>query len=327
MFGHDPIDDREAVEPVDAILGLVPPDPDAEISWIAPGPARIEIAASPIETASPNAPPVPGTLIDAQGKLVRVAIRLEHARFSLWMDRTRMFGVIKHEQRLRVGVGAMPNDPQPVLSRGARVTRLARKDGATLVRYVGALEVEGWVPDEAVSDRGPARQNVGRIPSGTKTLTLLPGSVIRAKPEWSAPQIALAANNYFVDLVKDVDAKWTEIAYRDGDLEVHGFYQRFSPPGRTHRLRDDDAPVPIAPNAKVASGTCLYARTGGDAVGYIVGDRDVALDARTNGWWSLAIDTPWGPIEFTARGATAQELEVCAPAGTVPPTTIVPTSP
>ncbi len=317
--------DITVAAPIDPIVGLAPPAADAELSWLSPGSARLELASSPIETASPNAPPVAGSILDAQGTLVRMAIRLEHARFSLWMDRSRLFGVIQQQQEVRVD-GAMPRDPKPVLFPGARVKRLARKDGFTQIRYVGALEIEGWIPDAVVGDRGVTRSRVGRIPTGMKTLTLLPGSIIRAKPEWSGAQIALAANSYFVDAVREVDPKWTEVHYMDGDIRVHGFYQRYSPPGRTHRARQDPntMPIPIAPNAKVASGTCLYTRAGGESVGYIVGDRDVSLDPGTNNWWTLAIDTPWGPITFAARGPTATELDACAPPDSVPASTLVP---
>lgn len=320
--------DIQVSEPIDPMLGLALPAPEAEVSWLSPGPARLEIAAIPIETAPPNAPAIPGSILDAQGRLVRMAIRLDHARFSLWMDRSRLFGVIKREQEVRVDGGAMPSEPRPLLFSGARVKRLARKAGFTHIRYVGALEIEGWVPDEAIGDRGVSRSRVGRIPTGMKTLTLLPGSIIRAKPEWSGTQIALAANNYFVDLVRELDPKWIEVHYMDGDIRVRGFYQRNSPPGRTHRDRvdPDTAPIPIARNAKVASGTCLFARVGGESVGYIVGDRDVQLETGANGWWALAIDTPWGPINFAARGPAATELDVCAPANSVPVSTLVPPS-
>ena len=313
-------------EPIDPILGLAPPDADTPVSWISPGPARIEIAASPIETAAANTPPIAGSILDAQGTLVRMAIRLEHARFSLWMDRSRLYGVIKREQEVRVSDVTLPNEPKPLLFAGARVMRLARKDGFTQVRYVGALEIEGWVPDAAIGDRGVSRSRVGRIPTGMKTLTLLPGSIIRAKPEWAGAQVALAANNYFVDIVRELDPKWTEVHYMDGEVRVRGYYQRYSPPGRTHRARvdPDTAPVPIAPNAKVASGTCLYARVNGESVGYIVGDREVSLEPGANSWWTLAIDTPWGPITFAARGHAEAELEMCAPPNSVPASTLIP---
>ncbi len=316
----------EPVTPIDPIVGLAPPDADAEVVWISPGSARLELAASPIDTAPPNAPPVAVTILDAQGTLVRAAIRLDSARFSLWMDRSLMYGVIAREQEVRTVDDLMPNDPRPVLFPGARVKRIARKDGLSRIRYVGALEIEGWIPDAAIGNRGASGVRMARVPTGMKTLTLLPGSIIRSRPEWSGAQLALSANGYFVDIVREVNRDWTEVQYIDGDIRVRGFYQKYSPPGRTHRERvdPDTAPVPIVANAKVASGTCLFARVGGEQVGYIVGDRDVTLEAGTNSWWSLAIDTPWGPIAFAARGPTATELDACAPQGSVPASTLVP---
>lgn len=44
----------------------------------------------------------------------------------------------------------------------------------------------------------------------------------------------------------------------------------------------------------MASGTCLYARAKGDAIGDIVGNRPVELDDAGAGWWTLAIDTRGG---------------------------------
>jgi hypothetical protein len=78
----------------------------------------------------------------------------------------------------------------------------------------------------------------------------------------------------------------------------------------------------ITPNAKVASGTCLYSKRGGDPIGYIVGDRDVDLAEAETGWFSLAIDSPWGPIVFAARGPTRSDLVTCAPPETVPPSAL-----
>ena len=63
-------------------------------------------------------------------------------------------------------------------------------------------------------------------------------------------------------------------------------------------------PLPITANTKVASGTRLYARVKGDAIGYIVGDRDVDLAAVERGWFALTIDSPWGPVAFAARVRT-----------------------
>ena len=45
----------------------------------------------------------------------------------------------------------------------------------------------------------------------------------------------------------------------------------------------------------------------------------VELDDTGNGWWTLTVDTPWGPLAFAAQGPTKSELVACAPPGSVPP--------
>jgi len=100
---------------------------------------------------------------------------------------------------------------------------------------------------------------------------------------------------------------------------------RRDPPGRVHHWAETDGTPMITPNATAASGTCLYARARGDAIGYLVGTRPVDLEDAGAGWWTLTIDTPWGPLAFAAHGAARTELVACAPPGTVPPPTPAPT--
>jgi hypothetical protein len=143
--------------------------------------------------------------------------------------------------------------------------------------------------------------------------------VIHAEPRWGASELAIMATGYFLDTIRELDDDWVEVSYEDGDLAVHGFISRRDPPGRVHHWHEIDATPTVSPNATVASGTCLYARPRGDAIGYIVGNRPVDLDDTGRGWWTLTIDTPWGPLAFAASGPTASELVACAPANTVPP--------
>jgi len=120
--------------------------------------------------------------------------------------------------------------------------------------------------------------------------------------------------------VREVDTAWVEVAYADSDVSVHGYLSKHDPPGPVHRSRDPEVPPPKAvPNGKVASGTCLYARARGEAIGYVVGDRDVELADGGDGWWTITIDTPWGAVAFAARGPTRGDLVACAPPGSVPP--------
>jgi hypothetical protein len=306
--------------PIDPIAALTPIE-DGDVSWLAPGHARLEIDGAQIENPGGGAP-IPVTIIDHQGNRVRLAVRLEHARFSLWTERDRLFAIMRHDHRVSApsGGGGMMNEPHATLHAGARVKRLAHRGESTQVRYFGALEVEGWVPDAALGDAGPDRESHGRFPSGRRTLMVTPGAVIRAEPKWAADELAVMANGYFLDADRDLDDGWTEVIYEDSDLEVRGFVSRQLPPGQVHRPHSDPEtqPVPITPNTKVASGTCLYSRIKGDPIGYIVGDREVDLTDAELGWYTLTIDSPWGPIAFSARGPTRSDLVACAPAGTVP---------
>jgi hypothetical protein len=312
--------DRPLVDPIAALAT------SETVSRLAPGSAQLALDATPIDGPGP-AKPIEVSLIDHQGSRVRVAIRLEHARFALWTERARLFGVLQRDERVSAypGRGGMPGDKQVMLRHGAAVKRLAHKDGWTQIRYEGALEVSGWLPDVVLGDAAPAHDQIGRIPSGGRTLMVTPGAVIRAEPKWTARELAVMANGYFLDNVKDVDAAWAEVVYQDGDLLITGYVSRRDPPGRIHGKRVDPAlaPAPITPNTKVASGTCLYARADGDSIGYLVGDQEVELVAGDRAWWSLSIDTPWGPIAFAARGADATALQPCAPAGSVPASTLV----
>jgi hypothetical protein len=306
--------------PVDPIAALTPDDA-AELSWVVPGPIRLELGGSTVAAGGAGRP-IEVSPIEQEGNLQRVAVRLEHARFSVWIDRGQMLSVLTRDQRIdALGVPAVGGDVEVVLRAGATVRRLAHRVRSTQVRYLGALQVEGWVPDAALADRGRPRDGSGRIPTGRKTLMVIPGAVIRAEPRWTASELAIMASGYFLDTVRELDDAWTEVAYEDSDVAVHGYVSRRDPPGRLHPWRDLDAPARIAPNATIASGTCLYAHTGGDAIGYMVGTRPVDLEDGSGGWWTITIDTPWGPLGFAGRGASRTELAACAPAGTVPPVT------
>jgi hypothetical protein len=315
-----PEPDRVPIEPIAALA----PDDAGELSWVIPGPIQLELG-GPVVGAGAGRPIEVGA-IDHQGNLLRVAVRLDHARFAAWIDRAHLLSVLRRDQRIEVlGAPATGGDIEVVLRAGAMVRRLAHREHATQVRYLGALQVEGWVPDAVLADRGHARDGAGRIPTGRKTLMVIPGAVIRSEPRWSASELAIMASGYFLDTIREVDDAWTEVSYEDGDVAVHGFVSRREPPGRVYQWHDRDGASSVAPNATVASGTCLYSRPSGDAIGYIVGTRPVDLDDGEPGWWTLTIDTPWGPLAFAARGPSKAELAPCAPSGTVPPAPPAPT--
>lgn len=310
-----PDPDRAPIDPIAALT----PDDAAELSWVVPGPIQLELGATAIAAAGSGRPIEVGA-IDRQGNLERVAVRLEHARFSVWLDRAHMLSILQRDHRIDgPGVPAAGSEIEVALRTGAAVRRLAHRDRWTQIRYLGVLQIEGWVPDVVLGDRGPPRDGTGRIPTGRKTLMVIPGAVIRTEPRGAARELAIVANGYFVDVIREVDEAWTEVSYEDGDVAVHGFVSKRDPPGRVHRWHDTDGTPTITPDTTVASGTCLYARAQGDAIGYIVGNSPVELDDAGAGWWTLTIDTPWGPLAFAAHGATRTDLLACAPPDTVPP--------
>ncbi len=306
--------------PIDPIAVLAPVD-GGRVSWLVPGRIQLELGAGTAIEAPGGNRPIEVAIVERQGTLVRAVVRLPHARFSLWTDESRLLGVIQRESRMAAPPGGNPMSPMFVALRaGARVRRLAHRGQQTQVRFVGALEVEGWVSDDAIAESAEARDPVGRIASGRRTLMVSPGAVIRSEPKWGMNELATMANGYFLDTIAEVDAAWVEIAYADGEVTLHGYVSRQAPPGRVHRTKDAEvAPQTIVANAKVASGTCLYTRRNGEAIGYVVGDREVQLEDVGSGWWTLAIDTPWGPIPFATRGASESSLVACAPAGSVAP--------
>jgi hypothetical protein len=245
-------------------------------------------------------------------------VRLEHVRFALWMTRSRLLAIVARDQTVTVpgafGIAAGPANGEPiqvVLRPGALVQRLAHEGTRTRVRYVGPLETEGWLPDDALTDRAPAdRTATGRVPTGRKPLMLMPGAVIRVEPKWAGAQLAVMNEGYVVDEIKPVDDAWSEISYEDGDLFVHGYVSRRDPPGRVHRTKQLEASAAPTPNATAVASTCLY--VAGEPVGFLAADQPVLLErANRPGWFTLTIDTPWGPIAFDARGPTETELQTC----------------
>ena len=301
-----------APEPIDVLAALAKPTRD--VAWIIPGSAQLELGGASVQ-APEGAEPLEVEPLDERGNDVRVGVRLDHVRFAIWTQRARLLAITLRDQRVDEQPGGSFSTP-PIevrLRATALVRRIAHQKSWTKIRYSGALEINGWVPDDALGDRTQAgKQPLGRIPTGRTTLAVFPGAVIRAEPHWGSRELAVMATGYFIDEVSPIDDAWSEVAYEDGDVIVHGYLSRRDPPGRVHRARQADPIVPVQTNATAPADTCLYASEGGEPIGTIVGDTAVALDATHPGWFSLALDTPFGPIAFAARGATETELATCA---------------
>lgn len=305
--------------PIDPIAAL---EPSATASWIVPGRIQLELGATMYE-APGGTKPLQVSMIERQGQHLRIAVRLAHARFSLWTDRSALMSVLESEQRVSPFAGplagGLTNEMHATLRAGARVTRLANKNKWTQVRYVGAIQVEGWVPDEALGERGPASPLTRRRYARRPVRGVIPGAVIRAEPRFGSRELALMVQSFVLETVREIDSNWVEVSYSDGDVRLHGVVSKREPPGRIDRPKDPERPLPeVTTNAQVASGTCLYSRPDGEPIGYIVGDRDVALDRVDARWWVLMTDSPWGPLAFAARGPSRDTLTACAPPGSVP---------
>ena len=311
--------------PVDALVELA--RETFEVGWIAPREVVLESRGAAIYPVV-GTPPQHVQILERHGHDLRIGLRLETARFALWTDTSGLLGTIKADAHVssHAGGDAMFGDDPPdvVLRPGARVTVLGRDKTWVHVRYLGALEVEGWVPAAAVGDRAPAGDREGYTPTGWRTLNVMPGTAIRVEPRWGTRLLAVMGHGYFLDDVKDLGEGRHEVRYRDGDVRVHGFVAMHDPPEAVHGRRDEaPAPAPPTPTPDpVASGTCLYGHVRGEPIGFIFGDAQVALEDGTGSWFTITLDTPWGPMTFAAQGASRTELVACAPPNSVPPSTL-----
>lgn len=301
-------DGVEARGPVDVIASLSAPPKD--VATLVPGAAQLALGKASV-AASESAQPLDVDMLDQQGNDVRIGVRLDSARFAIWTAKARLLSTLVHDVRIDGDFGFGPDAIEVVLYSGAQVRRLAHEGSRTKIRYVGALEVEGWVADDALSDHGTARPRGGRFPSGMRTLMVTPGTVIRSEAQWIGKQLAVVSQSYFLDTVNQLDDGWYEVAYDDSDVRVHGFASTHDPPGRTHaRPAPEPQPPPFTPNATVANHTCLF--WAGEPIGFVVGDQQALVEPARQGWMTITLDTPaWGPIAFDARGPNENALEPC----------------
>lgn len=315
-----PAVDRAPVDP----LPLLAPAEGGAFTQLSPSAIRLALDGAVIEGVA-AAQPIEVAILESLGGRVRAGVRLPHARFAVWAERTQLLAVLARDQRLRIDGVFGPSKKHATLRAGAFVTRLAREDRQVKVRYRGALEVEGWLAAEALAETTTRRNHRSRIPQARQTTLVSRGAQILATPNLHRGQLALVVRAHLLDVVATVDAAWSEVAYVDGDVRVEGYWSRRTPPGRLTARQDPElAPLAITPNAKAPSGTCLYARDDGDPIGYLVGDQDVLVEPGDRPWSSLSIDTPWGAIAFGAQVDASGAWTRCAPEGAAPPSTLAP---
>jgi hypothetical protein len=312
----------------DPIAALVPDDA-ATMSFMNLGRVQLEIGGSMIESPG-GTKPLRVMLIGRQGDQVRAAVDAVTARFSVWTSANQLYSLLQSEQRVELDtVGPIHSEAFATLHAGARVRRIARRGDYTKVRYLGALQIEGWVPDSALGLTAAARTPMGRMGRGRRPQHVTSGTVVRGDTMWASTPIAVVAQGYLLDLGEDMKDGWWKVSYLDGDIEVHGFWSRSSAPSSVVLEQDPDPPPPlVTPNETIPSGTCLHSQIESDQVGYVVGDVEGELVASSvTGWYSLTLDTPWGPITFGVQGSSVQDLVACAPPATVPPSKLRPSAP
>lgn len=285
-------------EPIDVIATLG--KPLSLTATLEPGPAQLQIGGDSLD-APDGTPVIEVDLLEERGNDVRVGVRLVTASFAIWTSRARLLVELRRDVQLDEGVD---------LRAGARVHRLAHEGQRTKIRYVGAVEVEGWVPDDALADRGAPHRTHAGPPAARRKLMVHPGAVIHSQPQWAAEPRAVVSHSYFIDEVEELDAPWRDVVYEDSDVHVRGFLSTQEPPARTHR-RPEPEPLPPTPtNATLPDHTCLY--SDGEQVGFLTGEQQVAVTSGPQvGWLTITLDTPWGPIDFAAKGATESTLETC----------------
>ncbi len=297
----------DARAPIDAVGALA--QARVETGWIVPGPAQLVLGGTSLQPIDDK--PLEIDLLDERGTDARVGVRLDHVRFALWIARSRLMAVLARDQH----ISASPTSEVAIqgtailLRTGAHVHRLAQKDGYTQVRYIGALEVEGWVADDALRDRGAAgRSSGGRM--GPHQPVMVPvGGLVRVDRSSHARVLATAHYSTFLDQVDSLDDRWLHVTYTDNDVYVRGFYQQRSTPGATHPAKVPELGAAIVPNLTVPNGTCLYAAE--EPVGFVLGDQPVAVEPLRVGWFTVTLDSPWGPSAFEARGPTESTLATC----------------
>lgn len=296
---------------VDPLPFLRDPPPVAVRSWVKPRAARLELGDKPASPDQEPTAPIEVMLVEPGPTLSRVAVVTPSARFVVWVERADLLAVMSRDVSVRSSFAPGSAEIGATLRAGASVEILERTDERSRVRYSGAVELEMWVPNDALTDQGePVDAQQGMPHQGPKLFHGTPGLAIRAEPRWSTQHIAALARIYFVTEVRSLDEAWSEVQYEDRAVSVRGFASRRDPPVRlTSRASASQPSSALETNDKLTADTCLYARARGALVGVT---RDAvavaAVAADREGWWDVTMETPWGPLTFAAQrtGATWQ---------------------
>jgi hypothetical protein len=289
---------------VDPLPFLREPPPVATRTWVKPRAARLDLG-DRASAPDSEGEAIEVMLVEPGATMVRVAVSAPAARFVVWVERRDLFGVMGRDVQVRADFAPPTGEIGATLRQGAAVEILERTAERSRVRYSGALELETWVPNDSLAAEAEPVDQGGASVSG-KMLHAAPGLAIRAEPRWGSQLLAALARTYFVSEVRAIDDVWSEVQYSDRAISVRGYASRRDPPVRLASRAPTSSPLPaLELNNKLTAGTCLYARVRGEVVGIANEYAVAAAPDESEGWWTVTMETPWGPMSFAARRAGA----------------------
>jgi hypothetical protein len=270
--------------------------------WVVPRGAWLDVGESSAPPDGDAPEPVEVMIVERGATLVRIAFHTTQLKFVAWVRRADLLGVLARNVEIRSDFAPPARAIGATLYRGARVEVLERKAERVRVRYSGALELETWIAKDALVEQAEPLEASGPAFIGGVLFHAIPGLAIRSEPRWGSDLVAVLARTYFLEDLGIVDDAWNEVSYTDHALKVHGFASRREPPTRLRLpIHPHATATPFAGKDILTAGACLYASPKGEAVGVAGPVPAIIIADERDGWWSVTLDTPWGPIRFAAR--------------------------
>lgn len=291
-----PLTASPAIDPAPFLADVPPTELRAAV---VPRAAWLDVGGPQLSPEGEPRDPVEVVLVESGATQARVAVRLPHVRYVLWVRRDDLLAVLAHD--LTLG-SPLPERPGLTLRRGSRVEILSRTAERARVRYSGGVELETEVSRSALLEQGEMIDGGSPIFAGRRLFHAMPGLPIRSEPRFSGQPLAVLARTYILEEVRPIDEAWSEVQYNDGAVSVRGFLSRREPPHRLARRASDAAPAAFASNDTLPAAVCLFAAPGGEAIGVTVGPAPALVEpTEREQWHAVTLDTPWAPIRFHAR--------------------------
>ena len=230
-------------------------------------------------------------------------------------------GSSTHDQRVSEHVGGGWFGPD---SSVAPYRRAAHRRARARARSQGQLDAgplprrarDRWLGSGCRARRAHAsteHSHAGRLPSGVQTLMVLPGTVIRTEPKWVARELAVDRERLLPRHdPSQIDDAWAASRLRRrrrarARLRRRSTIRRAACTARTKRRRRRRR---SRANAQLPRGHVPVRVAAGRADRLSARRRMMASSRprRTPGWFTVAFDTPWGPITLHAHEARASTI-------------------